>query len=246
MFNKYKITNKIESIAPLQIQEEWDCSGWIVDNSSIQQINKIMLCLTVTDKIVEQARKNNCDMIISHHPCFYIPLNWSNINIYCAHTNLDKANGGTTDTLIETLNNNGLPAWNSLEIPQIYSEESAVKFLRIINFKEKITVKNFSKIIKKVSKNARLINNFDKKYIKTVAFCAGSGSEFIKISAKLGVDCFVTGDLKFHIALESPIVVYDIGHFESEIIVLPLFEDILKDFNVSIIYSNESSPFIQL
>ena len=31
------------------------------------------------------------------------PADWANIDIYSAHTNLDKANGGTTDTLIKSV-----------------------------------------------------------------------------------------------------------------------------------------------
>src|SRR5574344_518291 len=66
-------------------------------------IAKIMLALTVTKDVVEQTKNNHCDMIISHHPLFEVPIEFKNIDIYCAHTNMDKTNGGTTDTLIENL-----------------------------------------------------------------------------------------------------------------------------------------------
>ena len=61
----------------------------------------------------------------------------------------------------------------------------------------------------------------------------------------MGADCLVTGDLKFHRALDSDIVVYDIGHFESEILILPIFKNIIGG-NVEIICANESSPFVQI
>lgn len=75
-----------------------------------------------------------------------------------------------------------------------------------------------------------------------IAFCAGSGSEFINDAKELGADCLVTGDLKFHTALDSPIVIYDIGHFESEILILPVFEKIIGE-GVKIVYADEHSPF---
>ena len=100
--NKYEIVKKIEDFAPLETQEAWDASGWVVDTAS-PEVNKIMFALTVTDYIVDQARRNDCDMIISHHPLFYVPYKYSGINIYCAHTNMDKANGGTTDLLVKAL-----------------------------------------------------------------------------------------------------------------------------------------------
>ena len=52
----------------------------------------------------------------------------------------------------------------------------------------------------------------------------------------------MTGDLKFHTAVEAKKVVFDIGHFESEILVLPVFEQIIGD-EVEYVYAKEMSPF---
>lgn len=225
---KYEITKRIEDFAPLEAQEDWDCSGWGVNVEDYDNISKVMLCLTVTNDVVRQAKEQNCDMIISHHPCFYVPLDWSDINIYCAHTNLDKAEGGTTDTIIEQL---GLTK---------YKKNVVHDFLRVIEYD--ISLNNFNKIIKQISPNARLINNDRIQEFHKIAFCAGSGSEFINDAKELGADCLVTGDLKFHTALDSPIVIYDIGHFESEILILPVFEKIIGE-GVKIVYADEHSPF---
>ena len=58
------------------------------------------------------------------------------------------------------------------------------------------------------------LNNKNVKKLQKIAFCAGSGTEFIQEAYENGADALVTGDLKFHTALDSPIVVFDIGHFE--------------------------------
>ena len=101
--NKYELVQKIENIAPLATAEKWDLSGWIIDNG-LTEVHKIMLCLTITDDIIKQAQNSECDMIISHHPLFFVPLEFNcGINLYCAHTNLDKAPNGTTETLIKKL-----------------------------------------------------------------------------------------------------------------------------------------------
>ena len=190
-----------------------------------------MLCLTVTENVFQQALKANCDLIIAHHPCFYIPINWAKLNIYSAHTNLDKANGGTTDTLIDNL---GLTN---------YKTDIEHDFLRIIE--KKFSIEEFSSLIKQISPNARIVNNQGVKELNKIAFCAGSGSEFIKDAQDFGADCLVTGDLKFHTALDSTIVLYDVGHFESEILVLKIFEKILPN-SIEILYAKEHSPFIIL
>ena len=227
--NKQVIVEKIENFAPLELAEDWDCSGWLV-NIAKDEVNKIMLALTVTDEVIKQAEKNNCDMIISHHPLFYIPLEYKNINIYCAHTNLDRAQGGTTDTLIDVL---GLSKYKT--------GKDNLSFLRYVDCK--YSVDGFAGLLSKVSPNLRYVNNKNISLIKRIAFCAGSGSEFIQEAYENGADAFVTGDLKVHTAIESPIAVFDIGHFESEIPVLNVLKHILSEENV--IFSEEKSPFIQ-
>lgn len=235
--DKYEIAKRIEDFAPTETQEDWDCSGWAVDVEGYDEINKIMLCLTVTEDIIKQAKKQNCDLIISHHPMFWINCHSElvsesyvpQINIYCAHTNMDKAQGGTTDTIIEKLGLNN------------YKISVEHDFLRIIDYKT--TVNEFNKLIKPISPNARIINNKHVEQLKRIAFCAGSGSEFINDAKEFGADCLVTGDLKFHTALDSSIVVYDIGHFESEILILPVFAKIICN-DVKIVYADEYSPFV--
>ena len=236
---KYKITERIEIFAPSETQEDWDCSGWGINIEGYDEIRKIMLCLTVTEDVVKQAKEQNCDMIISHHPLFCVNCHSElvsesyapQINVYCAHTNLDKAQGGTTDTLIETL---------GLSKHKVKIEHD---FLRIIDYKT--TIEDFNNLLKKISPNTRVINNNKVKELNKIAFCAGSGSEFINEAKDFGADCLVTGDLKFHTALDNDIVVYDIGHFESEILVLPIFEKIIGA-GVEIIYAKEKSPFSQI
>ena len=103
--NKYDIIRSIEDFAPVENQEPWDASGWVVDLAG-ENVEKVMFALTVTDDVYEQALKQGCDMIISHHPMFFVPFKYSSINIYCAHTNLDKALGGTTDVLLDSIHLN--------------------------------------------------------------------------------------------------------------------------------------------
>ena len=248
--NKFEIVRKIEEFAPLETQEKWDCSGWGV-NIGIEpsprgrveahnklernfeprvgvkstEVHKILFALTVTDKIIEQAREKNCDMIISHHPLFYVPLDWKDINIYSAHTNLDKAEGGTTDTLIKELG---------------FEKTESYEFVRIVRLNQPITVEDLRQKLLKVSPNLRYVNNFGTKFIKSIGFCAGSGSEFIN---EVDTDAFVTGDLKFHTALDSKQVVFDIGHFESEVFAPKILKEITGVGEKGII-ADEKSPFI--
>ncbi|MCM1002769.1 MAG: Nif3-like dinuclear metal center hexameric protein [Candidatus Gastranaerophilales bacterium] len=222
--NKYEIVKKIETFAPLSTQEKWDASGWIVDLES-PEISKIMFALTITKQVVKQALEQNCDMIISHHPLFFVPLEYRKINMYCAHTNLDKANGGTTDLILEQLGFQG----------KVFEE-----FVRIVELPEAISVEELKEKLLPLSPKLRYINNNSTKTIQTIGFCAGSGSEFMN---KTPCDAFVTGDLKFHTAAEAEKVVFDIGHFESEIMSAKLLKKITEVREKGVL-ANEKSPFI--
>lgn len=219
----YAILNKF---APPELAENWDCSGIAIETAT-DEIKKVMLALTVTDDVVAQAKANNCDMIISHHPLFFVPFKYKDINIFSAHTNLDLTEGGTTDELIKTL---GL------------IKNSQNSFVRYVELPDAISVKEFAKKLSYISPNLRYVNNFNLEKIKKIGFCAGSGADFIETAKDDGADAFVTGDLKFHTALDSPIVLFDIGHFESEILILKVFENLLKN-KVEIVFAKEKSPF---
>lgn len=223
--DKYELIRRIEKFAPPETAETWDCSGWLVETDK-KEVYKIMLALTVTDNVIRQARENNCDMIISHHPLFSIKLSYSGLDIYCAHTNLDLATGGTTDTLIQNLN---------------FKTAKTDGFLRYVDIK--ISLNELTHKLKKFSPAMRYTNPKQLTILNRIAFCAGSGSEFIEEAYQNGADALVTGDLKFHTALDSPIAVFDIGHFESEIGVLKVFEKIINR-DAKVIYAKEESPFI--
>ena len=222
--NKNCLIEKLEAFAPLDTQEKWDCCGWQVEHSDIEDVQKVMFALTVTDVVFEQAKRHGCDLIISHHPLFVIPLKYRDIQIYSAHTNMDKAIGGTTDTLLENL---GLKA-TSLEND----------FVRVVEFEIPISVFDLRDLLKKISPNLRYVNNINVETVKSVAFCAGSGSDFLECTK---AEAFVTGDLKYHTACEIDKVVFDIGHFESEVLIKEKFSQIL---GIEGVMADEKTPFI--
>ena len=101
----------------------------------------------------------------------------------------------------------------------------------------------------KVIKHTKLRN----KNIKKVAVCGGSGSNLIKSAVKAGADIFITGDIKYHearLAQELNLTMIDIGHFASEIIILPVLAKYLKKeicgrgYQIKVLMCNkERDPF---
>src|SRR5574344_494434 len=113
MVTQEKLIKIIELNFPLETQENWDNSGWQIKLKQ-KEIKKVLLCISITAEIIEQAIKEKCELIISHHPIFFnsikniqdekiIKLIQNNISLYSTHTCFDKALTGTTQTLAKFL-----------------------------------------------------------------------------------------------------------------------------------------------
>ena len=89
------------------------------------------------------------------------------------------------------------------------------------------------------------------KEIQSIALCSGAGAEFIKNAARLHVDAYVTGDVKYHdaqLAKELGLLVVDAGHFGTESIVARGLCDYLlsKDLSVPMKAFTEQNDFFFL
>ncbi|MCW8803060.1 MAG: Nif3-like dinuclear metal center hexameric protein [Ignavibacteriaceae bacterium] len=108
--------------------EEWAPKGiaWERDNVGLQvgdpeiEIKNILISLDLTEEVIGAARKENCNLIITHHPVLYYPLKnldfsknritrmiekliKNNMILYSAHTNLDFTKYGVSYQLARTL-----------------------------------------------------------------------------------------------------------------------------------------------
>lgn len=236
-----KIIKKIEEFAPPETAQSWDNSGWQI-NLNIKETKKILLALDVTEKTVNQAITHGCDLIISHHPVFFTPIKsitspfiikavQHNIQIYSAHTNLDIAKGGVSDKLAQKCGFNN--------ISEIF------EFARFTKFKQS---QEFSELIQKIKNNFNIktlkVINPERKIFNSIAFCSGSGAEFIEPLEKRGIEVFITGDIKHHNALNAAkMTVIDLGHFNSEKYAVDIFEDIIKNEKIEIIKADEKQSW---
>ena len=230
-----EIINKIERIAPLRTQEEWDNSGWQIRLNK-KNIRRILLCVSITDDILKQALLKKCDMIIAHHPLFFGGgfdkeiaryLIRYHLPVYSIHTSFDKAVGGTTDMLID---------YCGFCIDDILNDYTKIYYADM-------TLKELIHRIKKGLEidKLRVTNYNPKKIVKKVAFCAGSGTSFCEDVINAECDCFVTADLKYHTALDNNLTIIDVGHFESERPALNTLKNLLKDF-AEVEIADEKSP----
>ena len=64
------IISALDKLAPPMLQEDYDNSGLIYGDPE-KEVNGVLLCLDITEPIIEEAINNNCQMIISHHPLIF-------------------------------------------------------------------------------------------------------------------------------------------------------------------------------
>jgi len=64
--------------------------------------------------------------------------------------------------------------------------------------------------------------------VRRVGYCTGSGSSLADAAFALGADVFVTGDVKYHTALEARGCLLDVGHFALEEEMMRRFADNLR------------------
>lgn len=94
-------------------------------------------------------------------------------------------------------------------IGRFFSLENPLPFKEYVSFiKEKLLIEN-----------VRIVAENEDKIVRKVAVVNGSGMSFFKKIKKLGADVFITGDIKYHEALdavEEGLDLIDFGHYESE------------------------------
>ena len=104
-----EIISYIESFAPLSYQENYDNAG-IQAGDPDQEVSAALLCIDVTEEVLQEAVRRKTNLIISHHPVIFSGLKKltgstpveriimeairKNVIIYSAHTNLDAVYQG--------------------------------------------------------------------------------------------------------------------------------------------------------
>lgn len=235
------IIDIIEDFAPLPLQESYDNSGLQVGNPDAE-ISAALLCLDVTEDVLQEAIDRGCELIISHHPVIFRGLKHltgataterivaravsSGTAIYSAHTNLDSARLGVSREMARMLRMTDCR-------PLVPSSEGADTGLGLVGSIEPTPTMEFLRRVKELF-NVRALRysaTSPQLVIRRVALCGGAGAEFIPDAIKAGADIFVTGDVKYHnfTSYADDILIADIGHYESEACTRKIFARLLRD-----------------
>lgn len=225
------IIKEMELLAPSYLKEDFDNVGLMVGDRN-KSVNKVLLALDCTLKVIEEAKREKVDLIITHHPLIFrkpsnittdtlqgkkiIELIKNDISLYSSHTNLDSAENGLNNTIVSIL------GFNDSAILEKNKNANSAGLGRIVNLDKEIKLENLIDQVKtKLNiSNLRVVKGNDK--VSKIAIINGSGQDFIGKAMQLGVDTVITGDTTYHFASdykEMGINILDVGHFSSEQIV---------------------------
>ena len=241
------ITAKIESFAPLSLQESYDNAGLIVGRADDELRGGVLLAVDVTDEVIDEAIERGCSMIVTHHPIVFHPLKRFNsasvvercveraikhdIALYACHTNLDSAPHGMSWRLGQML------GVENMEILEPTGEGTG--FGSVGNLAEPMATEAFLHHLKSTLGCGAIRHSaITKSSIERVAICTGAGSSMMSAAVAAGCDIYITADVKYndYYTPDGRFILCDVGHFESEYCAIDLLFDILAD--LSKIFSN--------
>lgn len=221
-------------LAPVELQMNFDNAGFLLGHAE-REVKKVILSLDITDEVIKEAISERAELIISHHPLIWnapkkiteddftarkiLSLVENGIAAICMHTNLDIAEGGVNDVLIDLLGADAIAALD---------EENCG---RIGFMREEQCIDEFIQHCKLVlnANGVRYIKSTNT--VKKLAVMGGAGADAIAEAARLGCDTYVTSDVKYHefqLAEELGLNLIDADHFCTENPIIPVLKDKLS------------------
>ena len=237
-----EIVSALERFAPLPLQDGFDNAGLQIGLTEAEATGAL-LCLDVTEAVVDEAIALGYNLIVSHHPLIFKGLKsitgkdyvercimkaiQNNITIYSAHTNLDNAQGGVNFKIAQKIGLKDVQVLDSKMQGEVVAGAGVVGELP-----EPETETDFLKRIKRLFEVGCVKHNrLNGRLIQKVALCGGSGAFLLPKAVELGADVFITGEVKYHdyFYYENRILVAEIGHYESEQYTKEIFYSIIRE-----------------
>lgn len=240
----YQVVDALEQYAPLPLQEGYDNAGLQVGLTEAVEVSGALLCLDVTEAVVDEAIQKGCNLIVSHHPLIFRKLariadeNYvqrtvrkaikNDIAIVAMHTNMDAAAGGVNFKIAEKLGLRNIRfLGGEKEVAGVKGGEGLVGDLAeemaaddwVLRLRERFDVECVQ------------CNQLLRRPIKKVALCGGAGSFLLDSAIAAGADAFVTGEMHYHefFGYEQEIQICVIGHYQSEQFTSEIFQRIIEE-----------------
>lgn len=265
-----EVMQHLEKLSPVQFAESWDNVGLLVGRKG-QEIHKIMVSLDASRAVVEEAKRQKVDMLVTHHPMIFKPVNRvtedtvtgeriltlteNHIAYYAMHTNFD-IKGGMAELAAKKLSLLQCEVLEPTTETQNNGECVTEGIGRVGMLEEPMTLQECGAWIKEVFQLPMVMLYGDgNKPVHRVAISPGSGKSLIESAHKGNADVLITGDIGHHEGLDASdmgLGIIDATHYGLEHIFIEFITAYLQEYvmsigeNVEIIPYDPGSPVICL
>lgn len=232
-----EVISTLERFAPLPLQDGYDNAGLQVGLTEAE-VSGVLLCLDVTEAVLQDAIDNGCNLVVAHHPLVFRPLRQvsdrsyvercvrlavkNDITIYAAHTNLDNALGGVSFEMASRLDMENV---KFLQPNERGGGSGVVGELKTI-----VDSMEFVNHVKRTfGVDCAMCNELLDRPVRKVALCGGAGDFLLTDAVAQGADAFITGEMHYHqyFGFEQKIQIVVIGHYQSEQYTINLLERLI-------------------
>ena len=210
------------NLFPKSLSCEWDNDGLMCCPDASREVQRALVCLDVTEQVVNEAISGGYDVIVSHHPFIFkglksldeekavsrkaMKLIKADIAVMSFHTRLDAVEGGVNDTLASILGiRNAVPFGEGIG--------------RIGELDAPVSLLDFSKTVKATLRAPAVSVADAGRMVQRVAVLGGSGDDEIGAAIAAGADTYLSGELGYHPMTDAPdmnINLIEAGHFYTE------------------------------
>ena len=231
----------LERFAPLPLQESWDNAGLQVGLTETE-VSGALLCLEVNERIVDEAIRKGCNLIVSHHPLLFRGLKTisdltdvqrtvmkvieNHLCVVSMHTNMDNAKGGVNYRIAEKLGLSDVRFFAPKQVDGIEAGSGVTGLLP-----DPMAADDFVLAVKKAfGVECAMCNELLRRPVHRVAICGGAGDFLLDEALKTGADAFITGEMHYHqyFGYEQKIQICVIGHYQSEQFTTEVFQTIIQ------------------
>ncbi|MDD5373765.1 MAG: Nif3-like dinuclear metal center hexameric protein [Sulfurimonas sp.] len=228
----------LNNLSPFELQESWDNSGLLIGDFG-QDIQKIVLSIDVDDMLIDSMEENT--LLITHHPLIFGGLKQLEFSKYPANLIRKMIQKNISNISMHT--NFDQTHLNEYVATEVLGYKIAQKDGFVIYFDLDEDFDIFASNVATAFSLTHTKCVKSSKRVKRAALTTGSGCSLIK---SIKADCFLTGDIKYHDAMEAKginLSLIDIGHFESERFFAEILLKHLKNLGLEAIISSSKNPF---
>jgi dinuclear metal center protein, YbgI family len=240
------ILDNLLKVMPRELAMSWDNVG-LLAGSKEKEVKNIVVCLDLSEKLIERAISLKADLIVSHHPLIFSPIKnvtdetsvgkrlvsliKNDISYIALHTNYDIAAGCMSDLVAERIGLRGEPLEKTASM-----EEEDVGIGKVGDLEKHLKISEIAKLVKERFNlpHLRIFDGGEDRLLSRIAISPGSGKGMYKAAYEKRASLLISGDISHHDAidaLELGVATIDAGHYGLEHIFIADMAQRLRDMD---------------